>query len=108
VRKAKSNEKKKRETKEEKQVRLARQAKAQTELLERMSSAVRNELRQQRKAIELLQGSGDEEASTSNGGGSGEEGWDHLGEALWWHSSSKTTLRAWDLLVTNHCSRNHI
>jgi hypothetical protein len=36
-----------------------------------------------RKAIELLQSSNDEETNTNNGGGSGEEGWDHFGEALW-------------------------
>jgi hypothetical protein len=46
-----------------------------------------------RKMIELLKGSDDEETNTNNGGGSGEEDQDHFGEALWWHSSSKTKLR---------------
>jgi hypothetical protein len=46
LRKAKHNQKKKKETKEEKQIRLARQAKAKAECLERMAPAVRNELQQ--------------------------------------------------------------
>jgi predicted ATPase len=61
-----------------------------------------------RKAFKLLQSSGNEEANTSNGGGSVEEDWDHFSEALQRHSNLKTTLHPWDLLATNHCSRNHI
>jgi hypothetical protein len=61
-----------------------------------------------RKTSELLQSSGDDETNTNNGGSSGEEDWDHFGEALWWHSNLKTTLHPQDLLVTHHCSRNHI
>jgi hypothetical protein len=61
-----------------------------------------------RKAIELLQSSDDKDTNTNSGGGSGEEDWDRFGEVLQRHSSSKTKLRPWDLLVTNHCGSNHI
>jgi hypothetical protein len=61
-----------------------------------------------RKTLELLQSSDDEETNTNNGGSSGEEGQDHFSEALQRCSSFETALRPWDLLVANHCSRNHI
>jgi hypothetical protein len=61
-----------------------------------------------RKMSELLRSSDGKEANTNCGGGSGEEDQDHFSEALQPHSNSKTTLRPQDLLVTHHCSRNHI
>jgi hypothetical protein len=61
-----------------------------------------------RKMNELLKGSDDEGANTNNGGGHGEEDWDHFGEALQRHSSLKTKLRSWDLSVTNHCNSNRV